>query len=500
MEYFIVKTNDDEIVSLFQSGTDEITLSGINSYEDSFVAGLPLFLLFGGDGVPWDKGLVALCKTLSGPIDKGYDASSAKSLKYYKIKFKIVARLPRTLFKSDFIPYKKAYDSYIGPSTKGERNQALNKITDEQAIAIIRAILDYFPSLDTDLANVIPEDIMAKAKERMEILVPKNLVFGETAVCQNNEAYNTEIVGENLLFYGVPGCGKSYFIQREYCLDDDHMERVVFHPDYSYSDFVGQILPRINSELSLLEYSFSAGPFTRILDKACDNPDEMFYLIIEELNRGNAPAIFGDIFQLLDRNESGESMYGITNLDISNAVYVNNSFKKIKIPNNLTIIATMNTSDQSVFALDTAFKRRWKMKQIPNRIEVAPFAHNCILGSDVTWFDFAETINNVITSEDFASSSSEDKRLGAFFVSQNDIELLDRNGVLEYNPAFAEKVLMYLWNDVFKYSRNSIFKSEFNTLESLTEAFETEYFEVFNIEFPQNSASSIALNEDTENE
>ena len=113
---------------------------------------------------------------------------------------------------------------------------------------------------------------------------------------------NTGITtGRNVLLYGVPGVGKSHKINKEYCNDVKFMERVVFHPDYTYSDFVGQILPVLSEKTKKLEYSFVMGPFTKILKKAVMDLEHNYYLIIEEINRGNAPAIFGDVFQLLDR-------------------------------------------------------------------------------------------------------------------------------------------------------------------------------------------------------
>lgn len=125
---------------------------------------------------------------------------------------------------------------------------------------------------------------------------------------ENNEAKKERVTGaENVLLYGVPGVGKSKTIQRDYCNDESRMERVVFHPDYTYSDFVGQILPRVEDEK--LKYVFTPGPFTKLLAKAWSNPDEKYYLIIEEINRGNAPAIFGEIFQLLDRKSAENPEY-----------------------------------------------------------------------------------------------------------------------------------------------------------------------------------------------
>src|SRR5699024_4713189 len=168
----------------------------------------------------------------------------------------------------------------------------------------------------------------------------------------------------NILLYGVPGSGKSHMISKEYCNDESKIERIVFHPDYMNTDFIGQILPTIKEDKSIT-YEFTPGPFTRIMKKAYEDPVNQYYLIIEEVNRGNAPAIFGDVFQLLDRNKDGSSSYSIKNYNVAEIVYGNDDMP-ISIPSNLSILATMNTADQNVFALDTAFQRRWIMKLIKN--------------------------------------------------------------------------------------------------------------------------------------
>lgn len=272
---------------------------------------------------------------------------------------------------------------------------------------------------------------------------------------------------DNILLYGVPGCGKSYTIKTEYCDDDDHMERAVFHPDYTYSDFVGQILPRVDE--GHIEYRFEPGPFTRILKKAVETPDESFYLVVEEINRGNAPAIFGDIFQLLDRDESGCSEYGVSNENISNYVY-GDATTKIKIPGNLFVLATMNTSDQNVFTLDTAFKRRWTMKMIENNIDACEYAGHQICAWGITWGTFARTINQKITELGENNLSNEDNRLGAYFVREADLNDAER---------FGEKILMYLWNDAFKFDHDKVFKAEYRTLDELIAGFVRVGFAVF---------------------
>lgn len=270
--------------------------------------------------------------------------------------------------------------------------------------------------------------------------------------------------GTNILLYGVPGVGKSHTIKTQYCNDPAHMERIVFHPDYTYSDFVGQILPKADDER--ITYEFTPGPFTKILEKAENNPGDEYYLIIEEINRGNAPAIFGEVFQLLDRDGSGNSEYSISNSDVAKIVYSDENHL-VSLPSNLYIIATMNTSDQNVFTLDTAFQRRWIMKMIENDIDSAEHSNNEILDTGVKWKIFNKVINNQILQNSVGISSSEDKRLGAYFINNDDLKFSENGD----NSRFPEKVLKYLWDDVFKFSRNSIFADEYRSLEDVVRKF-----------------------------
>ena len=319
--------------------------------------------------------------------------------------------------------------------------------------------------------------------------------------------------GTNVLLYGVPGSGKSWTIDHEYCKKNTNVERLVFHPDYTYSDFIGQILPNVSDD-GQVSYKFTAGPFTNILSDAYAHPQEEYILIIEEINRGNAPAIFGEVFQLLDRKAEirdinddgypiGTSEYGITNANIAAIVY-GDAKHKVRIPSNLSIVGTMNTSDQNVFTLDTAFQRRWEMRLIENDFSNVDgsLANAKILDTEVTWKDFCVAINDIVVGNSARMTSAEDKRLGAYFVHLRDLKFDAEMGDLKdydvlrkkesknersedektqianirtamrQNRKFAEKVIKYLWDDAFKFNRETIFDtSEYQSLEQVIRAF-----------------------------
>lgn len=291
-----------------------------------------------------------------------------------------------------------------------------------------------------------------------------------------NETTKGIIESANILLYGVPGCGKSHKVEEKYeskITTKKNKIRVVFHPDYTYSDFVGQLLPVLkeepNEQEEKLRYEFVPGPFTQILKTAYAEPDQQCLLIIEELNRGNAPAIFGEIFQLLDRNDDGSSKYAIYNSDIANEVH-KDKLCPIKLPPNLTIVATMNTSDQNVFTMDTAFQRRWQMKHIPNRFTGDSLDDKTIThvakhlpNSEISWGVFAQTVNKKMHTANLGFGGTDDKSLGVYFATDNDLDDAER---------FAEKVLKYLWDDAFKLGRQALFSNCSEGLSSVIEAYE----------------------------
>lgn len=297
--------------------------------------------------------------------------------------------------------------------------------------------------------------------------------------------------GKNIVVYGTPGCGKSYYVQNKLLkqfgvVDDEHHRiRTTFHQDYTNTDFVGQIIPKVKADKSVT-YEFNPGPFALALKMAIKNPNEAVALVIEELNRGNAASIFGDIFQLLDRSEDGKSQYKITNVNLQD--YLTEQFKDqniyfdyIVIPANLYIVATMNTSDQNVFTLDTAFKRRWKFEKLPNVFtsdhEYAGFYVPGMEG--ITWKKLVKSINDFIVVH-ADELSSEDKQLGVYFISKDSLcETLDEVENYDKKKEFAYKLLEYLWDDVSKYNHGDWFDPDIKTLDDLIEKYMNEGQKVF---------------------
>ena len=287
------------------------------------------------------------------------------------------------------------------------------------------------------------------------------------------------------IFYGAPGTGKSHKVKEVTdSVAKEFVFRTTFHPDSDYSTFVGAYkptmkqLPIYNQQTGAqigvedkIVYSFVPQAFLKAYVAAWQNPEQSVFLVIEEINRGNCAQIFGDIFQLLDRKD-GVSEYPIkADQDIRD--YLAKEFagydleanilsgEELVLPANLHIWATMNTSDQSLFPIDSAFKRRWDWKYVPIYDAQKHWTIR-LSDSEYWWWDFIEKINGIIGD----LTSSEDKKLGYFFCKACNDEYIDAD-------TFVNKVIFYLWNDVFKdYDLNSSkFKDTDNTQLSFNKFF-----------------------------
>ena len=259
------------------------------------------------------------------------------------------------------------------------------------------------------------------------------------------------------IYFGTPGSGKSWTIKQEYEQDDTKVFRTTFHPDTDYASFVGCYKPvKDDEDEKKIVYEFVPQAFTDAYVAAWSDLDNPYYLIIEEINRGNCAQIFGDLFQLLDRNKYGYSEYPIK-ADHDLRDYLEENLPedsegirdgKICLPPNLSIIASMNTSDQSLFPMDSAFKRRWSWEYVPIDYENSESGAFTITigGETYNWHTFLKAVNKKIK----AVTSSEDKQMGNFFIKSSVDE-----------KEFCDKVMFYLWSEVGKdnYQTNdAIFK------------------------------------------
>ncbi|MCF6437754.1 AAA family ATPase [Pseudoalteromonas sp. MMG022] len=268
--------------------------------------------------------------------------------------------------------------------------------------------------------------------------------------------------GSNKIYYGAPGTGKSHCIDK---ITENHCRYVtVFHPDTQYSDLVGALKPVMvdaNGEKKI-SYEFRPGPFTKALIEALNDTSKHVYLVIEELNRAPAAAVFGEIFQLLDRNLQGESRYKIEVSDPDMLLHIKENlkepdkFNKLYLPANFSILATMNSSDQSVMPMDTAFKRRWLFEYLPidfTKVGNGNFKFTLADGAqiEVPWKVFAEVVNDSLSS----LQVPEDRLLGHRFVSDDELATIE-----EANNTLKGKILVYLWDDVLRHGKRDVI---FNT-------------------------------------
>ena len=248
-----------------------------------------------------------------------------------------------------------------------------------------------------------------------------------------------------------------------------YVERVTFHPNYSYAQFVGTYKPvQDDDDRKQIKYEYVPGPFMRMYRNAKKNPNNDFLLVIEEINRANVAAVFGDVFQLLDR-KNGVSEYPVAaSEDVRNFLADNGiNEKELCIPDNMYIWATMNSADQGVFPMDTAFKRRWKFEYIGiddneggvDACEIPLQKKDDGSHEWISWNQIRHSINDKLTD----MKINEDKLLGPYFISEEDLMTVrDRNEVNadEFVKLFKSKVLMYLFEDAAKMKQKSLFKEK----------------------------------------
>ncbi|WCG37616.1 AAA family ATPase [Aerococcus urinaeequi] len=315
------------------------------------------------------------------------------------------------------------------------------------------------------------------------------------------------------IFFGAPGTGKSYQlnIEAEHYFRDN-FERVTFHPDYMYGNFVGTFKPYTETLRTKddgyktdgdgnfekrISYEFVPGPFLEQLIQAYAHPEESFLILIEEINRANVAAVFGDIFQLLDRKKDGESEYSIaTSKELQDYLLMNESlsnleeenpevaeklgsdFSRLYLPSNFYIWATMNSADQGVMPMDTAFKRRWEftylgVNKAANDKKFKEYEFLSSPTEKVKWDDYRRAINDVLIQ----FNVPEDKLLGPYFISESTLSSDDME--IKTNT-IKEKVLMYLYEDVGRPYKTRLFADDAqSTYSSLGEKFDRDARNIF---------------------
>lgn len=301
----------------------------------------------------------------------------------------------------------------------------------------------------------------------------------------------SKFIAINKIFFGCPGTGKSYRIDQE--TKGFHDRKTTFHPEYDYANFMGSYKPFTDTEKKIT-YQFVPQIFAKIYTEAWKNLDEQYFLVIEEINRGNCASIFGDIFQLLDRDNLGFSQYFV-NADSDMCQYLEkeliqseykthienlyftkkqvlpqNPFEWLCLPHNLSILATMNTSDQSLFPMDSAFKRRWEWEYVPIDYTDAQKQVIEVGTKKYSWASFLKTINEKI----YAITESEDKQMGNRFVNS-------QNGIISQS-VLLNKIMFYLWFDIFKHedhrSQYYIFRTSTASYFKYTDLFEGQGQEI----------------------
>lgn len=313
----------------------------------------------------------------------------------------------------------------------------------------------------------------------------KSLRLQLRRVIQGNADRSVEAVigGRNIIFYGAPGTGKSHRIDQEELagVSDEHIIRTVFHSETQSSDFIGCLKPSMQERSGEQElvYDFQPGPFSKALAGALNKPKEMHYLVVEEINRAPAAAVFGEVFQLLDRNAEGGGVYEISATDPMQEEWLKQKvpgfYGKIKMPSNLTFLATMNNSDQAVMPMDTAFKRRWRFEYIPIDFETKCPEGQLTLYTDgsqksILWKDFALRINEWLSRLEIP----EDRHLGQWFVSDEELKAVSKSksGGLEFSDVLTGKLFTYLWDDVLRHGqREAVFDPGIRTYGALVAAY-----------------------------
>lgn len=391
--YFSIKTKEEITVRQVLSKSSSVVFSGINVLQDKLKLGQIVFVVFGGDKPAWKTGLIGMGVITQEPFDIGYDKNN------FRLGVDIKLLLQSPIKRADLVSYSDTFDIIgIGPITKWEPNQALSRIEEHKAIALMRAMLELDPNIEDDLTNLVGPIVMQRIKGVTKRYVEIDVEYGQAINSPKTISYENPAEGDsrggivsdlfstynatsteseeypeytkeslleevfmkeeqydaivellerkkNIILQGAPGVGKTFAAKRlAYsiigCKDESKVEFIQFHQSYAYEDFVLGYKPTETG------FTIEEGPFYKFCKKAEANGGKHFF-IIDEINRGNLSRIFGELLVLTEATKRNES---------ATLLYTKESFK---VPDNVYIIGMMNTADRSLAMIDYALRRRF---------------------------------------------------------------------------------------------------------------------------------------------
>lgn len=391
--YFSIKTKEEITVRQVLSKSSSVVFSGINVLQDKLKLGQIVFVVFGGDKPAWKTGLIGMGVITQEPFDIGYDKNN------FRLGVDIKLLLQSPIKRADLVSYSDTFDIIgIGPITKWEPNQALSRIEEHKAIALMRAMLELDPNIEDDLTNLVGPIVMQRIKGATKRYVEIDVEYGQAINSPKTISYENPAEGDsrggivsdlfstynatsteseeypeytkeslleevfmkeeqydaivellerkkNIILQGAPGVGKTFAAKRlAYsiigCKDESKVEFIQFHQSYAYEDFVLGYKPTETG------FTIEEGPFYKFCKKAEANGGKHFF-IIDEINRGNLSRIFGELLVLTEATKRNESAM---------LLYTKESFK---VPDNVYIIGMMNTADRSLAMIDYALRRRF---------------------------------------------------------------------------------------------------------------------------------------------
>ena len=391
--YFSIKTKEEITIRQVLSKSSSVVFSGINVLQDKLKLGQIVFVVFGGDKPAWKTGLIGMGVITQEPFDIGYDKNN------FRLGVDIKLLLQSPIKRADLVSYSDTFDIIgIGPITKWEPNQALSRIEEHKAIALMRAMLELDPNIEDDLTNLVGPIVMQRIKGATKRYVEIDVEYGQAINSPKTISYEIPAEGDdgggiasdlfstynatsteseeypeytkeslleevfmkeeqydaivellerkkNIILQGAPGVGKTFAAKRlAYsilgCKDESKVEFIQFHQSYAYEDFVLGYKPTETG------FTIEEGPFYKFCKKAEANGGKHFF-IIDEINRGNLSRIFGELLVLTEATKRNESAM---------LLYTKESFK---VPENVYIIGMMNTADRSLAMIDYALRRRF---------------------------------------------------------------------------------------------------------------------------------------------